>query len=79
MVQEKIVHIAFEKPAVFFITLDASCLYALFCNAILISVQTRKTVSEKTREIWPETINQKGNHNIETCVLKEMLSSTVSR
>lgn len=79
MVQEKIVHIAFEKPAVFFIALDASCLYALFCNAILISVQTRKIVSEKTREIWPETINQKGNHNIETCVLKEMLSSTVSR
>lgn len=71
MMQEKIIHIAFEKPAVFFITLDASCLYALFCNAILISVQTRKTVSEKTREIWLKTINQKGNHNIETCVLKE--------
>lgn len=68
MVQEKTVHIAFEKPAVFFITLDASCLYALFCNASLISVQTRKTVSEKTREIWLKTINQKGNHNIETVV-----------
>lgn len=51
MVQEKIVHTAFEKPAVFFITLDASCLYALFCNASLISAQTGKTVSEKTREI----------------------------